>query len=115
MIRFGRVFGTALVGALLAGASVIGMFVATEPRPVTPEPEPLRLEAYCRHLHGDRSDAYQPQELSDWRCSVWRNGIWGLEEVDLNAACRWQSGPGAQPVTREGRSAAKRLRLVCAV
>jgi hypothetical protein len=115
VIRYGRVFGTALVGALLAGAYVIGMFVATDPRPVGPEPERLRLEEYCRHLYGGRSDAYQPRELSGWRCSVWRNGVWGLEEVDLTEACRWQRGPDAQPMTGEGRSTAEGLRLVCAI
>jgi hypothetical protein len=112
--RFGRSLGTALVGALLAGAYVVGIFVGTEPRQVAPGPEPLRLGAYCRHLHGERADAYQPEELDGWRCSVWRNGVWGLEEVDLAAACRWQVGPESQAVTGEGRAGGTG-RLICTI
>jgi hypothetical protein len=112
--RFGRPLGTALVGALLAGAYVIGIFVGTEPRQVAPEPESLRLGAYCRHLHGERADAYRPEELDGWRCSVWRNGVWGLEEVDLAAACRWQVGPDAQPLTGE-ENADGTTRLICTI
>jgi hypothetical protein len=112
--RYGRPLGTLLIGALLAGAYVIGILVGTEPREVVPGPEALRLGAYCRHLHGGRADAYQPAELDGWRCSVWRNGVWGLEEVDLAAACRWQVGPGSEPVTREGR-ADPAGRLICTI
>jgi hypothetical protein len=112
--RLARPLGTALVGALLAGAYVIGIFVGTAPREVVPEPETLRLAAYCRHLHGEQADAYQPEELDGWRCSVWRNGVWGLEEVDFAAACRWQVGPGSQVVTEEGRADAA-VRLICTI
>ena len=114
MSRYGRPLGTALVGALLAGAYVVGIFVGTEPGQVAPEREPLRLGAYCRHLYGERADAYQPEELDGWRCSAWRNGVWGLEAVDLDAACRWQAGPDAQPVTGDGRSDG-RVRLLCTI
>jgi len=118
VIRFGRPLGTTLVGALLAGAYVVGILVGTGPSQVTPEaaarPEQLRLGAYCRHLHGERADAYQPQDLSGWRCSVWRNGVWGLEEVDLAAASQWQAGPDAQPVTRDEKSDPTG-RLICTI
>jgi hypothetical protein len=104
--------GSAVVGALFAGAYLIGILVGTGTDPVAPEPEALRLGAYCRHLHGGRADGYQPDDIGEWRCSVWRNGVWGLEEVDLAAACRWQFGRGAQPVTRGGRTGGK-VRLLC--
>jgi hypothetical protein len=112
--RFGRRLATSLIGALLAGAYVIGISVGTGPDQSPPDPEPLRLGAYCRHLHGERADGYEPSDLSGWRCSVWRNGIWGLEEVDLTAGCRWQLGSGAQPVTREDRSDGT-PRLLCTI
>jgi hypothetical protein len=88
--------GTAAIGALLAVATLVGGAAATGPSP-DPQPEPaqLALGTYCRHLFGARAAAYQPEDLSGWRCSVWRNGVWGLEEVDLAAACRWQAGPDA--------------------
>lgn len=93
---------TTAIGALLAGAYLVGGSTAT--RSTAPEPRPpgdaapaetLALDDYCRYLHGARAAAYQPVDLSGWRCSVWRNGVWGLELVDLSAACHWQRGPDA--------------------
>jgi hypothetical protein len=111
--RFRQALGTAIIGALLAAAYVVGAFRATGRSSQGAEPGLLRLDAYCHHLYGERADAYRPQDLNGWRCSVWRNGVWGLEEVDLLAACHWQSGPQARLVTPESSGDATDLRLLC--
>jgi hypothetical protein len=101
------------VGALLGGAQVVGLWLATDHGP---RAEPLALADYCRHLHGTRAAAYQPGDVGGWRCSVWRNGVWGLDLVDLGDACRWQQeDTGARLVLdRQGGEAATARRLLCA-
>ena len=118
--RLTRVLGTAAVGALAAGAFALGTSAGTVDRAARPQQqEELRLGDYCRDLYGELADAYQPRDIEAWRCSAWRNGIWGLEEVDLAAACRWQAGPAAElesirprPGDEASRSAASRLACV---
>jgi hypothetical protein len=78
------------VGALVAAAALVGTASSTEHRP--PRSVPLALGSYCRHTFGDGATAYRPHNLDGWSCSVWTQGVWGLEPVDLNAACRWQRG-----------------------
>lgn len=112
-----RVLGTAAVGVLAAGAFALGTSAGTVDRAARPQQqEELRLGDYCRGLYGELADAYQPRDIEAWRCSAWRNGVWGLEEVDLAAACRWQAGPTAElesirhrPGDGASRSAAPRL------
>lgn len=95
--RLARGLGAAAVGVLVAGAFALGTSVGTADQAARSQSqEELRLAAYCRHLYGERADAYQPREPEAWRCSAWRNGVWGLEEVDLAAACRWQAGPASK-------------------
>ena len=82
-----------VAGAVLAASAVFGSLASTD----EPEPrsEPLALDRYCHHLHGGGATAYQPHNLEGWSCSVWTHGVWGLEPVDLNAACHWQRGENA--------------------
>lgn len=84
----------ALAGALLAGSGLLGEQASTERLP--PRSEPLDLDRYCQHRYGEDATAYLPEDLGGWSCSVWHNGVWGLEALDLHAACRWQRGPGAR-------------------
>jgi hypothetical protein len=112
-----RMLGTAAVGALAAGAFTLGTSAGTVDRVARPQRhEELQLGEYCRDLFGELADAYQPRDIEAWRCSAWRNGVWGLEQVDLAAACRWQAGPAAElestrdrPGDGDSRSAAPRL------
>lgn len=118
MKRKGQALGTlgaAVLGGALAAAYLAGASAATRPESSepTPGPELLQLDDYCRHLYGDRSDAYQPGDVGKWRCSVWRNGVWGLEAVDLIEACHWQNGPDGQLKPREDGTNATRRELLC--
>jgi hypothetical protein len=89
----------ALVGALLAAASFVGATRSTsEPEPAV---APLDLQGYCHHRYGDDSTAIASPEPVRMRCSEVVNGVWGLEVVDLDAACRWQRGPDAHFVLEE--------------
>jgi hypothetical protein len=114
------VVATTAVGALVAGAFALGTSTGTIDRAAGPHPhDELRLGEYCRDVYGERAEAYQPREIEAWRCSAWRNGVWGLEEVDLAAACRWQSGPAAELVSTrdrpgDGGSRSAAPRLACA-
>jgi hypothetical protein len=87
-------------GGLLAASGLFGASSAT----TAPEPsrELLRVDDYCRQRYGGDATAYQPAELGAWRCSVWRNGVWGLEPLDLNAACHWQRGERSRVVRHDG-------------
>lgn len=93
-----RAVGTAAVGGLLAAAYVVGTSTAGDPSLTAPAvgSAPLRLGEYCRSVYGERADGYAPRNLDGWRCSAWNNGVWGLEDVDLAAVCRWQEGPDAR-------------------
>ena len=101
------------VGALLGGAQVVGLWLSTDGD--ASGAELLALDDYCRHLHGDRATAYQPGDVGGWRCSVWRNGVWGLDVVDLSDACRWQRrDPGARlTLDRPSGEDTTRRRLLC--
>lgn len=83
-----------LAGGLLAVSGLFGASTSTTDDP--PRSEPLRVGDYCRETYGDDATAYRPNELGGWRCSVWRNGVWGLEPLDINDACRWQRGENAR-------------------
>jgi hypothetical protein len=85
--------GGLVAGGLLAASGLFGAASSTEdPAART---QPLRIGAYCRALYGDDATVYQPSEIDGWRCTVWQNGVWGLEPIDLNEACRWQRGENA--------------------
>jgi hypothetical protein len=107
-----RMVAMLAVGALLGGAQVVGLWLATDD---APRSEALALDDYCRHLNGARATAYQPGDIEGWRCSVWHNGVWGLELVDLSDACRWQrSDRGARlALDRPTGETATRRRLLC--
>jgi hypothetical protein len=83
-----------VAGGLLAASGLFGASSST----TDPEParEPLEVGAYCREVYGPDATVYRPSKLDDWRCSVWSNGVWGLEDLDLNAACQWQRGENAR-------------------
>lgn len=108
-----RMVAMLAVGALLGGAQVVGLWLATDDD--ASRSEALALDDYCRHLHGDRAAAYQPGDIEGWRCSVWRNGVWGLDLVDLPEACRWQRDDPAARLTldRPTGETATRRRLLC--
>jgi hypothetical protein len=82
-----------VVGALLAAAYLVGtMRASSEPEPAV---VPLDLPAYCHHRFGEGSTAIASPAPVRMRCSAVLNGVWGLEVVDLDDACRWQQGDGA--------------------
>jgi hypothetical protein len=87
------VLGGLVAGALVAGVGLLGSTRAVDDG--GPASEPLALADYCRHRFGEQAAAYQPRELYRWSCSAWAHGVWRLERVDLNDACRWQRGPEA--------------------
>lgn len=116
--RWAGAVGATAVGGLLAAAQLVGSAAATESPP--PRSEPLDLTAYCRHRFGDDAaalptlDQTEPDRL---RCSVPRNGVWGLEPVLPLEACRWQRGAGARFELEEARSGNGGVRwlLLCVV
>jgi len=91
-------------GGLLAASGLFGASSATTE--AEPRSEPLRADAYCQERYGDDATVYHPMDLGGWRCSVWDNGVWGLEPLDLNAACRWQRGENARVVHVSGSESA---------
>ena len=116
--HIGRMVVPVAVGALLAGVYLIGGSAATRDPPPEPaesrrQPGELHLASYCRFRFGPRAAAYRPSQLEDWRCSVWRNDVWGLEEVNLADACHWQAGPSARLVPAQSGSTSTETRLVC--
>jgi hypothetical protein len=86
--------GGILAGGVLAASGLFGASSSTEDEDLPVEP--LRVAEYCREVYGDDANAYRPTDLGDWRCSVWTNGVWGLEDIDFNDACRWQRGEHAR-------------------
>jgi hypothetical protein len=82
------------VGALMATMALAGM--AGSQKPPGWDREPLDLRGFCRAQYGPSADAFQPPDVDSWRCGVTRNGVWGLEPVDLDAVCAWQNGDDAQ-------------------
>jgi hypothetical protein len=90
-----------VAGGLLAASGLFGASSSTtDPEART---ERLDLDGYCRAVHGDEATVYQPGDVGGWSCSVWTNGVWGLEDIDPNEVCRWQRGENAH-VDRLGRS-----------
>lgn len=81
-------------GALLTAVGLAGLGAARQP-PGWAE-QPLDLRGYCRSIGGAHASAFQPAATDAWRCSVWRNGLWAFETVNLEAVCKWQRGDGAQ-------------------
>jgi hypothetical protein len=92
--------GGIAAGGLLAASGLFGASSSTSEQ--EPRSEPLRVGDYCREVYGDDATVYRPTELGGWRCSVWRNGVWGLERLDINAACHWQRGEDARVEQVEG-------------
>jgi hypothetical protein len=86
--------GGIVAGGLLAASGLFGASSSTTE--TGPPSEPLELDRYCRAVHGADATVYQPDEISGWSCSVWKNGVWGLEPLDPNEACRWQRGEDAR-------------------
>jgi hypothetical protein len=94
MRRVVSVLGGLVAGALVAGTAIVGSTLARgEPDRAS---EPLALADYCRDRYGELATSYEPRRIDRWSCSVWAKGVWRLEVVDLNAACRWQRGPAAR-------------------
>jgi hypothetical protein len=93
MRRVLAALGGVVGGMLLAATGLLGEHAST----TTSEPRsmPLALDRYCRHLYGDAATVYTPHKPESWSCGTWRNGIWGLEPIDLHDACRWQRGEEA--------------------
>lgn len=113
MTRAGPLVVAPLAGVLLAAAAIVGSGAASQPRPAPTEP--LALDRYCRHAHDDHADAFHPSDPSTWGCSVRLNGVWGLEDVDLLEACRWQHGDEARYEILRSESASRGSEVVCEV
>jgi hypothetical protein len=64
----------------------------------------LDFFAYCRAQDPDLSAAIYTNDARGWRCQGRRNGIWGRDEIDVNAACRQQYGPEARAVASDPAS-----------
>jgi hypothetical protein len=92
--RFLAALGGMAAGGLLALSGLLGTHAASE-RPA-PSSEPLMLDRYCRDRFGSRATVSRSHYLDGWSCSAWRNGVWGLEPVDLGVVCRWQRGSRAR-------------------
>jgi hypothetical protein len=94
-------------GVLLAVSGLVGTAASTtDPIPRT---QPLELGRYCHERYGAASVVYRPDESDVWNCTARINGIWGLEPIDLERACRWQRGEGARLQRRDNSESA----LVC--
>jgi hypothetical protein len=90
-----RVLVTIAAGIGLGLAALVGIRWSSGTGTDAGGTTPLDLDGYCRHAHGGGATAYRPQGSDTWRCSAWRNGVWGLDPIDLAEACRWQGGTDA--------------------
>ncbi len=65
---------------------------------------PLDVFEHCRNSEFELEAALRHDDAYGWRCVGRRNGIWGLDELDFDAACREQFGEGASAVTADPAS-----------
>lgn len=60
----------------------------------------LDFMRYCRETYGDGFAAtLVADDAFGWRCAGRRNGVWGLDEIDVADACVTQYGRRARPHT----------------
>lgn len=95
MNRLSRGIIAAAVG--FCGAFVVGKAseLGSDDQPRPPEVSLGRLDflEYCRDTYGAGfTAALVAADAFGWRCAGLRNGVWGLDEIDVAAACRSQFG-----------------------
>lgn len=64
----------------------------------------LDLFEHCRSGEFELEAALREHDAFGWRCVGRRNGIWGFDEPDFDAACREQHGDGAWAFTDDPTS-----------
>lgn len=98
-----------LLGFGVGFVTALGIIVATELSSNTPRSGEvlgrLDVTAYCRAGDEPLEAALRSEDAYGWRCVGRRNGIWGFDEVDFDAACRSQYGSRARAVTTDRQSA----------
>lgn len=86
----------------LIALSIILVTDASTNRPVGGEVlGELDLMAYCDGGIDPLMAALRTDDAFGWRCVGLRNGIWGFDEIDFDAACRQQYGRRAQARTTD--------------
>lgn len=94
-----------LLGFAVGFAAALGIIAATELGADTSTRGEvlghLDIAAHCRAADEPLDAALRSEDAFGWRCIGRRNGIWGIERVDVDAACRQQYGPRARAVTTD--------------
>ena len=98
-----------LIGFAVGFSVAIGIIVVTELSGNTPRRGEvlgrLDVTAYCRQGDEPLDAALRTEDAHGWRCVGHRNGIWGFEEVDFDAACQDQFGDRARAQTTDLQAA----------
>lgn len=98
-----------LLGFAVGFAAAIGIILATELSSNTARSGEvlgrLDVQEYCRANDEPLDAALRTDDAFGWRCVGRRNGIWGFEEVDFDAACRSQYGSRARAVSTDREAA----------
>lgn len=109
MGRTDHLLARRLLGFTVGFATALGIIVVTEASDnILRRGEvlgSLDVAAYCRQAEVPLEPALREPDAYGWRCVGRRNGIWGFEEVDFDAACRHQYGDRARAVTTDRQSA----------
>lgn len=97
-----------VLGFAVGFIAALGIILVTELSGNTPRSGELlgRLDvtAHCRQGDEPLEAALRSDDAYGWRCVGRRNGIWGFEEVDFDAACRNQYGRRARATTTDPES-----------
>lgn len=108
MGRTDHLLARRLLGFAVGFATALGIIVVTEASGNIPRRGEvlgsLDVAAYCRQTEEPLEPALREQDAYGWRCVGRRNGIWGFEEVDYDAACRSQYGRRARATTTDPES-----------
>lgn len=92
-----------IIGFAAGFTITLGIIVATELSTNRPNSGellgPLDLVAYCDQGDEPLMAALRTEDAYGWRCVGRRNGIFGFDEIDFDAACRHQYGRHARAVT----------------
>lgn len=96
-----------IIGFTVGFATALVIIVATEmsrnAETVASETlGPLDVFEHCRD--SGLEAALRDDDAYGWRCVGRRNGIWGFDELDFDAACRRQYGDGASAATDDPTS-----------
>ncbi|MEM9515325.1 MAG: hypothetical protein AAGA42_10765 [Actinomycetota bacterium] len=101
MNRTGRATLALTVGFAAAGAAILAGATDVDDNAATAEVfGGVDVFAYCQQQFGQQSQAMLVgTNAFSWRCTNQSNGIFQLEDVDLNAACAAQYGDDASSET----------------